>query len=59
MYDVNSLCVIPWTQGTGCSLATLMSHEEEGEAQLVMSHVCLLTDCFDAVVTVLAGPGMG
>ena len=40
MYDINQMCVIPWTRGTGCSIATLMSHDDELDAKLMLSHVC-------------------
>jgi len=39
MYDLNNLFVKPWTAGTGCSLAVLMSDEDdERDAEFIFSH---------------------
>eukprot|EP00971_Amphidinium_carterae_P201879 4005656-Amphidinium_carterae.1 len=41
MYDLCKTFVVPWTRGTGCSLAVLMTHDaqpEEREPQLMISH---------------------
>ena len=42
MYDLNQLCVVPWTRGTGCSLASLMSRSDVADVQLMVSHACKL-----------------
>jgi hypothetical protein len=38
MYDVNKHFVKPWTIGTGCSLAVLLSGDEPQPAELMLSH---------------------
>jgi len=38
MYDVNQHFVIPWTKGTGSSLALLMNCDEQSVVQLMLSH---------------------
>lgn len=38
MYEISDLFVKPWTKGTGCSLAVLLSKDKETCAQLMLSH---------------------
>ncbi|CAE8599791.1 unnamed protein product [Polarella glacialis] len=38
MHDINRLFVKPWSEGTGCSLAVLMSRDVACNAQLMISH---------------------
>lgn len=38
MYDINSSFVIPWTKGTGCSVAILMNQDKGMPAGLMLSH---------------------
>ena len=41
--DVNSMYVVPWTRGTGCSLATMMTPKVQLDAKLMLSHVRMLS----------------
>ena len=38
MYDICKYFVIPWTEGTGCSIAVLMNGESPKPADLMISH---------------------
>ena len=38
MQEHKDMCVNPWTKGTGCSLAVLMSKGDHADAQLMLSH---------------------
>eukprot|EP01035_Chromulina_nebulosa_P028434 gene28434-37533_t len=38
MYDICKYFVIPWTEGTGCSIAVLMNGENPKPADLMISH---------------------
>ncbi len=38
MYDLCNIAVKPWTEGTGCSVAVLMSQHREEPAKLMLSH---------------------
>ena len=38
MYTMSTNCVKPWTAGTGCSLAVMMSQHNKQDAKLMVSH---------------------
>mmetsp|Transcript_26379 Transcript_26379/g.73697 ORF Transcript_26379/g.73697 Transcript_26379/m.73697 type:complete len:590 (+) Transcript_26379:88-1857(+) len=38
LYDMNERFVIPWTRGTGCSVAVLMNKHTPLEAKVMLSH---------------------
>ena len=39
MYDISKHFVVPWSEGTGCGLSTLMSPAGGQDAKLMLSHV--------------------
>lgn len=60
LYELNKLAVKPWTQGTGCGLAILMTQESAVSAGLMISH-CWgedLEECQSAVDKYVTGKGI-
>ena len=51
MCDLNDLLVKPWTQGNGCSLATLMSAAQPCDARLMVCNVRITAPLSGACLT--------
>jgi len=51
LYDMNKHFVIPWTRGTGCSVAVLMNKDTQLEANVMLSHSWAedMEECQEAV----------
>ena len=44
MYELTKRFVVPWSKGTGCSIATLVGYKRTAQdAQMMLSHVRQLT----------------
>ena len=44
MYELTKRFVVPWSKGTGCSVATLMGYKRTAQdAKMMLSHVRRLT----------------
>ena len=52
MYDINELFVKPWTRGTGCGLAVMMSKHRRQKPKKMFSHAWGedVKECYDALL---------
>ena len=52
MYDINELFVKPWTKGTGCGLAVMMSKHRRQKPKKMFSHAWGedVKECYDALL---------